>query len=257
MPIILKQAIAKVNLMLHITGKRGVFHEMQSIFAFINAIFDVLEFSTRFKFSDKSAEISGIKSKDNLIHKARNFLIAHEPDLFIPSVRVIKVIPKGAGLGGGSSDAACFINHVLNINEVSQDKRLKIAKKAHVLGMDVPIFLHRYMYNSSFLLLEGIGKFEEIREIDCEDNLEISLFDSEAKLSTKAIFDNYKDDFEKKQKIDICNLSFLYNSKNSLQNTAISMCPEILETLQKIKASGAKIARMSGSGPSCFGVYYE
>jgi 4-diphosphocytidyl-2-C-methyl-D-erythritol kinase len=252
---IIKKAVAKVNLMLHITGRRGIFHEMQSIFTFVDSMFDVLKFDTSAEFSDNSAKISSIRNEDNLIHRARDFLISHDPNLFIPDVKIMKNIPRGSGLGGGSSDAALCIICIFVINGPVVDTRIEVAKSAHVLGMDVPVFLHRCMYGSNFLLLEGIGKFDEIKEIICKDNIQISVLNSESKLNTRAVFENYKDNFEEYRKIDICDLNFLINSKNSLQNTAISMCPEIALMLQGIKDTGATIARMSGSGSSCFGVY--
>jgi 4-diphosphocytidyl-2-C-methyl-D-erythritol kinase len=241
--------------MLHITGKKGDYHEMQSIFTFVPSWCDILKFDLNKKFSNKSAEIQGIHKKDNLIFKAREFLLDYKSKIFIPDVQVVKNIPIGAGLGGGSSDSACFINYVLDINKIDQDIKIDIAQKSHILGMDVPIFLHRYMFNSQFLLLEGIGKYEEIRPIKCKDEITISIFPGIHALSTKTVFSHYCCDFEKKQNIKECSISLLERSKNSLQSTAISLCPEISSSLKTIQNTGAIIYRVSGSGSACFGIY--
>ncbi|MDR1488726.1 MAG: hypothetical protein LBI26_03225 [Holosporales bacterium] len=257
MTLIVNHASAKVNLMLHITGRSGKYHTIQSIFTFIDTLFDTLYFDTSLEFSEKldSAYISGIPTEKNLIHRSYHFLKEVSPKCKIPHVFVKKKIPEMAGCGGGSSDAACFINTVLDLWKTKVEKKIEIARNAHLLGMDIPVFLYRYIFKKDFILLNGVGKFDEISEF-CEISNNIKnilvVFAPELKISTKEVFSTYR---LNRTSFDHPQENCFENSKNSLQASAIKIEPKIQNVLNDIEKTGAIITRMSGSGSTCFGIY--
>lgn len=246
--------------MLHITGTRDNYHEMQSIFGFSNDLYDILEFDTGGEFSSKSASISYINDSDNSIHKARDFLMTRFKNIFIPDVRIIKKIPEGSGLGGGSSDAATFILYVAEINNIPKNIIIETAREIHIIGADTSIFIYKNIYNSKFVLLDGIGKFEELSSIQSKENFKIGIFPTPKvkKLSTQLVFDKFDENpiFERRQIFEeTFDLHSLKKQKNSLQNAATTICPEITKNIESIQKTETYIARMSGSGSACFGLY--
>lgn len=246
--------------MLHITGIRDNYHELQSIFGFSSDIYDVLKFNPKKSFSNHSAYIKGIHKDDNLIHKTRDFLVNILGNISIPDLEIKKNIPEGSGLGGGSSDAATFILQVLELNNIPKKEMIDIAKESYRLGMDVPLFFYRNLFNINFVLLEGLGKFEEIKAISTDDKFKISIFpiNPHIPLSTRLVFDKFDQApaFEKKHVFnESFSLELLKEQKNSLQKFAIELCPSIENTINSIEKTKACISRMSGSGSACFGLY--
>ena len=239
--------------MLNITGKAANgCHDLQSTFLFLPDVYDVLVLDTTCEFHEDSARISGIPDNLNSIKKAAQILKQHF-DFTIPHVEIIKKTPQGAGLGGGSSDSACFINTVLNIWKISLKDKIEFAKKTQSLGADNSVFLHKYFYNEDMILLDE----NSIKNINLKSlqGLYVLLANNGKKLSTKNVFDNYKGPFDEKIHIDCCSLEFLRNSKNSLENSAINLEPSIQEILEDLALTNPIFYRMSGSGTTCFGVY--
>ncbi|MDR0552980.1 MAG: hypothetical protein LBG13_02715 [Holosporales bacterium] len=182
----------------------------------------------------------------------------------IPFVRLVKNIPLCSGLGGGSSDAACFLYTVLHdIWNINIDEIIDIAKDSHVLGMDVPVFMHRLIHGGNLLFLDGIGKFEEIQQLegDLKENLEIGkdifmlvVNNGKTKLHTKTVFSKWRGNYVPRQSASYL-LNNIQHCQNSLLETAVAMKPGIQKILDDIDLSGAVFSRMSGSGSSCFGLY--
>lgn len=251
-----KHARAKLNLMLHITGRNGGYHSMQSIFIFPDSLYDTLIFHIDKEFNESSAAIKNIKNSDNLIHKSRELLKNIFPRIKIHHVEIIKNIPIGAGLGGGSSDAACFINNVMDFNNIPQSEQIDFAKIAHCLGMDVPIFLYSNIYKQNTLLLNGTGKFDEIKHIPNNSDFYLVIVNNGSQLNTKSVFENLSINcFESTKVIKSCELSSLKICTNSLQKSAIKILPLIKDMIDDIDYTDPIFSRMSGSGSSCFGVY--
>ncbi|MEG2265192.1 MAG: 4-(cytidine 5'-diphospho)-2-C-methyl-D-erythritol kinase, partial [Acinetobacter sp.] len=132
---------AKLNLFLHITGRReNGYHELQSIFQLID-LYDWLEFE---QSADDAIQIEGLASVDlqqNLIYRAIQLLKPYAKTLSGLKIRLEKNIPMGAGLGGGSSNAATTL---IVLNQLWQCG-LNVEQLAELgvkLGADVPIFVH-------------------------------------------------------------------------------------------------------------------
>jgi 4-diphosphocytidyl-2-C-methyl-D-erythritol kinase len=146
-------APAKLNLMLHIIGRRpNGYHELQSIIQFLD-FGDSLTFSPR---ADNNivlqTPIANVANEDNLIIKAANLLQQHYHVELGVDITITKRIPQGAGLGGGSSDAATTL-HVLNRLWQLNLSHDMLATLGVQLGADIPMFILGHA-----ALIEGIGE---------------------------------------------------------------------------------------------------
>ena len=152
---------AKLNLFLHITGRReNGYHELQSIFQLID-LFDWLEFT---QTNDPAIHIDGLSDVDqeqNLIYKAIQILKPYAQNISGLNIRIEKNIPMGAGLGGGSSNAATTLIVVNQLWQCGLSIE-QLAKLGVKLGADVPIFV--YGRNA---WAEGIG--EQFRHVPAVD----------------------------------------------------------------------------------------
>ena len=146
-------APAKLNLMLHITGRRADgYHNLQTLFQFID-LCDELSF--RLRDDDQltlEPQIDGVDFEDNLIIKAARALQANSDKTLGADIRLTKQLPMGGGLGGGSSDAATTLlalNHLWQL-QLSFDQ---LADIGLTLGADVPVFVR-----GQAAFAEGVGE---------------------------------------------------------------------------------------------------
>ena len=163
-------APAKLNLFLHIVGRRpNGYHELQSVFILVD-LCDTVKLTLREDGKIvRTGDVIGDIDKD-LCVKAARLLQSHFPTSFGVEIDVIKRIPAGAGLGGGSSDAATTLmglNKLWNL-QLSTEQLIPLAAK---LGADVPFFLL-----GTNAWVEGIGEkrakallrtFRDINKIAC------------------------------------------------------------------------------------------
>ncbi|WP_262368546.1 4-(cytidine 5'-diphospho)-2-C-methyl-D-erythritol kinase [Marinomonas sp. IMCC 4694] len=145
---------AKLNLFLHITGRRDDgYHELQTLFQFID-LFDTLDFSlTHNNRITISPIIEQLATKDNLVYKAARLLTPFKKDaLFGIDIILIKQLPMGGGIGGGSSNAATTLLALNTLWECGLSLT-QLADLGVQLGADVPVFV---MGSSAFA--EGVGE---------------------------------------------------------------------------------------------------
>lgn len=141
-PLLSVQAPAKINLSLRILGKRSDgFHELETIMAPVS-LFDTLVFSESAEFSFSCDDASVPLDEGNLVVKAVRIFEREAGLLVRLAVHLEKRIPHGAGLGGGSSDAAMTLD-ALNRLYGTELSREKLAEMASELGSDVPFFLYK------------------------------------------------------------------------------------------------------------------
>ena len=255
MSLIVSRALAKVNLLLNITGKSDSgYHEMQSIFAFLQNVYDELIFYPDKEFNENSAIIPGIK--DNLITKAWQILTKYF-NKKIPHLDIVKNIPICAGLGGGSSDAACFINSVFDFWKFSQQEKLSYIDLFSSLGADTRVFLFKYFTNCRLVYLNGTGVDGEIREINLPIGRQhILIINDGTKLSTQKVFNNLKEPFRR----NIADFKYimehfqLHNFYNSLQNSALDLAPQLRYILHDLLKMSPIACGISGSGATCFAI---
>lgn len=259
---------AKVNLYLHVTGKRpDGYHLLNTLIAFTN-IYDEVIITPA---SNTSLEITGEfahlveNNEDNIVLRAYRLMAKECGKNENVAIHLVKNIPVGAGLGGGSSDASATI---ILLNEMwktgfSQEKLAEIGLK---LGADVPIFINRHA-----AFVSGIG--DKISNTKNLPELYAILVYPNKFIATKDIFQVLT--LGKKWKLLIQKikyfigfsfaytgiipwLSFIQNQRNDLENTAISARAEIAALLEELSSlTGCAFARMSGSGSACFAIFTD
>ncbi len=232
---------AKLNLFLHITGRRpDGYHELQSIFQLID-LCDWLEFE---QTDDQQIQIEGLASvnlEQNLIYRAAQIL---QPYAKTPSgliIRLEKNIPMGAGLGGGSSNAATtliVLNQLWHCGLNSE----QLAELGVKLGADVPIFVH-----GRNAWAEGIG--EHLTFIDL-DQKQFIVLKPDCFISTQQLFS------QKTLTRDTKPSKFCaYQIKpsdfgNNFEPVARSLYPEVDEAMQYLDQFG--VAKLTGTGACVF-----
>ena len=232
---------AKLNLFLHITGRRDDgYHELQTIFQLID-LSDWLEFT---QTDDLQISIDGLNSVDleqNLIYKATQILKTYAKQPTGLKITIEKNIPMGAGLGGGSSDAATTL---IVVNQLWQCG-LSIEQLAELgvkLGADVPIFV--YGRNA---WAEGIG--EHLTFIDLEQKKYIVL-KPDCFISTQLLF-SQKTLTRNTKTSTFCAYQLTpFNFGNNFEPLARSLYPEVNEAMQYLDQFG--IAKLTGTGACVF-----
>ena len=244
-------APAKINLTLHVTGQRpDGYHLLDSLVIFGKAA-DVVQV--------RDAKILSLKvegreahdvptGEDNLVLRAAR-LICKERGA---EITLTKNLPVASGIGGGSADAAATLRALSALlNEPLPDRCQVLA-----LGADVPVCLHKQPVrmqgvgerlsptpemprNTGMLLVNprvGLATPEVFRRLESRDNppmpAEIPLFSDASELA-----------------------EWLRCQRNDLESAAICLRPVIADVIRSIQKSGSLIARMSGSGATCFGLY--
>ncbi|MDO5667116.1 MAG: 4-(cytidine 5'-diphospho)-2-C-methyl-D-erythritol kinase [Alcaligenaceae bacterium] len=254
------QAPAKLNLFLHVTGRRDDgYHLLQSLFVPI-ALYDSLSF----KINEggrvrRLSEIAGIAEADDLVIKAAGLLKAHcgRAELGV-DIELQKVIPSGAGLGGGSSDAAATLLALNTLWDLQLSKE-QLLPLALSLGADVPFFLYAMP-----AIVEGIGEQITILPNDLTTSLgdtHYVLFIPQLAIPTVSIFKapNLKRDTPRlTQQQLVSELSraapVWHYGHNDLQAVA---CAQhlALDSLSRFLLEQGINARMSGAGSVFFAAF--
>jgi 4-diphosphocytidyl-2-C-methyl-D-erythritol kinase len=266
---IVGHAPAKINLALHVTGRRADgFHELDTLAVFAD-IGDRVEIE---EADELSLSVTGPFAahapgdSTDLAWRAAVAFFEHAGRKPAAAIRVEKNIPAGAGLGGGSADAAAVLR-VLNYSwrpelgpvefaalgqKLGDDELAAIAQK---LGADVSMCLHRFA-----LRARGIG--ERIERIHGWPPLPILLVWPGQTVSTAAVFSALhrrenpplSDSHVAWGPAEMADLLASY--RNDLEEPALAIAPEIGEVLTALRATeNCLLARMSGSGSACFGLY--
>ena len=240
-------APAKLNLFLHVTGRRADgYHTLQSVFQLID-LADWLDFERR---EDGAIVREGdlfSSADDDLAVRAARALQQATGCRLGAAIRVAKRIPAGSGMGGGSSDAATAL---IALNRLwSLDlPRAELARIAGQLGADVPFFLH-----GSNAFAEGTG--EALRTVATAPAWYAVIW-PQVHVSTKEIFadPSLTRDTKPTKIADFAAAAGLHPhalfGANDLEAVARRRFPEIDEALRRLQRRGA--ARMTGSGSAVF-----
>ena len=249
-------APAKINLALHVTGRRADgYHLLVSLVAFTRFGDRVtMSPSVEDRFELTGPFAAGLPADDsNLAVRALKAMRAefgrHEP----VSISLEKNLPVASGVGGGSSDAAAVMRGLASLWRLPADPR-RLARVGLGLGADVPMCLA-----ARPLLARGIG--DEITPVDGFPSLGIVLVNPGVAVSTAAVFAALASrdngplpplpahlDFH-----TLCN--WLETTRNDLEAPARAIAPAINGALAALKKAGAHFVRMSGSGATCFGLF--
>lgn len=264
--IITRLCPAKINLFLEVTGKRpNGYHELATLFAKIS-LADTLtvEATPTEGPAPISLELSGPQAAfipagtDNLVCKAAQKFLAHFHLHARIALRLEKHIPTGAGLGGGSSDAAGVLLCLCRLFDKSPLELLPLAAQ---LGADVPLFL----YPDTFLKGEGIG--EKLTPVVPAGTLpELVLVYPKVAVSTKEVFARLKISPQQEILTNLSKLNKLIDAVrngtpfinwkpllfNKLEEYVFPSVPLVRQALDKLACVSGGVCRMSGSGSTVF-----
>jgi len=243
---------AKINLFLKLTGKRSDgYHELESLFAFLDLADDLeVKKSDEFKLEITGEFAAEIDLKNNLFTKILDFFVAQFHISKNLHIKITKNIPVSAGLGGGSSDAAYFL-HALNKIFTLNLSILELQKISLNFGSDIAFLLQ-----NQAAIVKGRG--EVITPFPDFSTIPALLINPKISVSTKEIFAKFNENFSPEiltPQLIKADISELLHFTNDMEKPAISSLPLIAEILDNLTHQNAQIAKMSGSGASCFGIF--
>ena len=261
-----ERARAKVNLTLHVLGRRADgYHDLDSLVAFADCA-DGLSFSEASQFSlavtgPRAADCGDLT--DNLVAKAARLLAERVPQLKSGAFVLDKHLPAAAGIGGGSADAAATLRLLAAANNLQRDDARLVAA-AQAAGADVPVCLL-----SSGCMMRGAG--ERVTPMPLP-RLPCVLINPGVPVPTKDVFaaiglkagdafappaGSTNDVAWPSSAADPSKwLVAIASGRNDLEPVAVKIQPVIGQVLSLLReAKGCTLARMSGSGATCFGLF--
>ncbi len=263
------KAYAKINLGLDVVRKRADgYHDVKMIMQTID-IFDTLDINLGIENGENAVDLGGLGKisvvcgdenvpcdETNLVCKSAKAFLEYTGKKADISVRIEKNIPVGAGLAGGSTDAASVLRalNVLLKTDLSDTELMKIAKN---IGADVPFCVVGNTY-----LAEGIG--EILTPVKSNIKFDILLVKPPFSVSTPSVYKSLvldenttHPDIDKiKNALEDGNVSVIYeNLGNTLEDVTLKMYGEVGKIKGNLKNLGASAVLMSGSGPSVFAIF--
>ena len=266
MPALIEDARAKVNLTLRVVGRRvDGYHDLESVVAFADCadrlsltVGSELDLVTTGPLAQACGETS-----ENLVLKAAQLLGERVPDLRLGDFTLDKVLPVAAGIGGGSADAAAALRLLAQVNRLAVDDP-RLIEVARLTGADVPVCLA-----SRACVMTGVG--ETLLPLALP-KLPCVMVNPRIPLATQDVFKALglrngellvgaadvmqatawpEDGASVEDWVEV-----LAASANDLEAPAMRIQPVIGEVLSALNATnGAWLARMSGSGATCFAIY--
>ena len=266
MSALVEEGRAKVNLSLRVVGRRADgYHDLESVVAFADCA-DRLTLEPggelRLATTGPLAAACG-ETSDNLVFKAAKLLAEAVPNLKLGAFALDKVLPVAAGIGGGSADAAAALRLLARLNDLLLDDP-RLQQVALATGADVPVCLL-----SRACEMTGVG--EQLLPL-AMPNMPCVMVNPRVPVATKDVF----------QALGLRNgelrvgatsvlqapawpeqggsiadwVDVLKTVANDLEAPAMRIEPVIGDVLGALRDSaGVKLARMSGSGATCFAIY--
>lgn len=240
-----EHAPAKVNLALHVTGRRrDGYHLLDSLVCFTDIGDEIVLSPGPLSLTIDGPFKDGLETgNDNLCLKAARLAGGQA------RLRLTKNLPVASGIGGGSSDAAAVLRGLARMGCPLPDNPER-------LGADVPVCLA-----SKPARMQGIG--EQLTLLPPLPQLHLVLVNPGLSLSTPQVFAALREhqnaplapipDFPDSATL----IKWLRHTRNDLEAPACRIAPVIGEVMAALRGTGAGFARMSGSGATCFGIYDE
>lgn len=255
--MIFEQACAKINLYLHVVGKRNDgYHLLDSLFAFADKG-DVIGIEPAEKFSLTFSGTYGdflTADKNNSVVIAAQKMCEALDETLNFHLHLEKNMPVASGIGGGSADASATMRLIMRFFQKQLPEDV-LESLALTIGADVPACLYQ-----KAVFVSGIG--EKVTVAPDVPALPLLLINPNKPLSTPAVFKARKSGFSEKnpmKKSDFSNNGFINALKkrhNDLTDSAISLCPEIKEILSVFSnEKNCLFSTMSGSGATCIGLF--
>jgi 4-diphosphocytidyl-2-C-methyl-D-erythritol kinase len=257
-----ERAPAKINLTLHILGRRADgFHDLESLVAFAGCG-DTLTLTPG---GDLSLAVDGPTAQaagdgdDNLVLRAARAFAERAPGATLGAFRLTKRLPVAAGLGGGSADAAAALRLLARANSMAPDDP-RLHEAARSVGSDVPVCLA-----SRARMMAGVGddlgagvKLPPLFAVLVNPGVALPTKDVFGKLGLspgEATANGKHPAIRDAPEIDAL-LPALKRARNDLEDPAAVLQPKIVHALAAIAAArGCRLARMSGSGATCYGLF--
>lgn len=250
------KAPAKINIGLYVTEKRDDgFHNLETIFYPIKDLFDEVFIEKSESFSFTCSDSSLPTDENNLVVKAHRLMEIESKKKIPVKVHLEKKIPSGAGMGGGSSDAAAVmisLNDMFNL-KVNYKRLLELALE---LGSDVPFFIKTFPSI-------GKGRGEILTPVELEINKYIAIVNPQIHISTKEAYSNVSpkkiglnwNDIVQKLNTNPKELNSILI--NDFEEYAFKTYPKISELKNNMLEAGAEYALMTGSGSTVFGIFSD
>lgn len=255
-------APAKVNLFLHVLGKRGDgYHELESLVVFADvgdhltaAPADKMGLSLSGPFADA---LRGFDPEDNLVLRAakvtEEWAWGENKDLPPLHFTLEKHLPVSSGIGSGSADAAAAMRLAAGAAGLTIDADLYA--RAATLGADVPVCLF-----GKPAWMSGLG--EKLAPARVPEGLGIVLVNPGVEVSTAEVFKALgagPATVQERNRPDLHSVeelaAFLKSTRNDLEAPAFAAAPVIRKVIDAIEETSPHIGRMSGSGATCFGLF--
>jgi 4-diphosphocytidyl-2-C-methyl-D-erythritol kinase len=259
-------ARAKVNLTLRVLARRpDGYHDLDSVVAFADCA-DALTFAPggdlKLTTTGPGAQACG-GADDNLVIRAARALAERIPGLTLGHFSLDKHLPVAAGIGGGSADAAAALRLLATANGIEPDDG-RLIEAARVTGADIPVCLA-----SRACSMQGVG--DELATLDLPQ-LPCVMVNPRVAVATKDVFGELglkKGQFRAgiSEVLEAVTwpkvgapaevwIDFLKGGTNDLEAPALRVEPVIGDVLSALRETeGVRLARMSGSGATCFAIY--
>jgi 4-diphosphocytidyl-2-C-methyl-D-erythritol kinase len=250
-------APAKLNLYLHVTGRRpDGYHELDSLIAFAG-VHDTLEITNADALHLELAGPFGARlasEPDNLVLRAARALAEAASVPPHAALRLIKRLPPASGIGGGSADAAAALRGLARLWHVALPEA-ELARLGLALGADLPACLH-----GRAAFAGGVG--ERLEPAPALPPAGLLLVNPGIPLATAAVFKARRGALDGPARFSeppgsvAALAACLADRRNALADAAIALCPPIAALLATLAdLPGCRLARMSGSGATCYGLF--
>ncbi|HEX9210641.1 MAG TPA: 4-(cytidine 5'-diphospho)-2-C-methyl-D-erythritol kinase [Bradyrhizobium sp.] len=266
MPALVEEGRAKVNLSLRVVGRRADgYHDLESVVAFADCADRLtLEPGGELKLATTGPLAAACgDTSDNLVFKVAKLLAEAVPNLKLGAFALDKVLPVAAGIGGGSADAAAALRLLASLNNLSLDDP-RLQQVALATGADVPVCLF-----SRACDMTGVG--EQLLPLALP-SMPCVMVNPRVPVATKDVFkalglrngellvgatDVLEAPAWPEEGASIADwVEILETVPNDLEAPAIRIEPVIGDVLEALRYSaGVKLARMSGSGATCFAIF--
>ena len=254
---LVEKARAKINLTLRVLGRRADgYHDLESLVVFA----DLADTLTLQPGAETALDIAGPfagpsgPTADNLVLKAVAALGQRVAGLKAGRFQLDKNLPVAAGIGGGSADAAAALRLLARVNGLSLDDA-RLREAALAVGADVPVCVV-----STPRIMRGVG--EQLSPPLELPSLAAVLINPGVALSTREVFAKFAiaqastGIIADVPRSEDALIEFLAQNGNDLTQAAIACVPVIAEVLDALRAvPGVWLARMSGSGATCFALF--
>ncbi|KTE15592.1 4-(cytidine 5'-diphospho)-2-C-methyl-D-erythritol kinase [Sphingopyxis sp. H115] len=245
---------AKINLALHVRGRRADgYHEIETLFAFVNGGDTIaVEFADTDSLTIDGEFAEGLGAgSDNLVMQALVLLRTRYGAERVPplAVTLTKALPVAAGIGGGSADAAAMAR-LVRTQFLPELGNATLARVVSPLGADIAACV------ASETCL-GVGVGEELSAVP-ELRLggtPVLLVNPRLPVATGPVFAAWDGIDRGPLFSDPAGRAQLFGARNDLQRPAIAQCPAIADILLELGALRPWLARMSGSGATCFALF--